>query len=102
MTFIGKILAWLLLIPIYIYRWFISPLIGPACRHTPSCSQYSIDAIKNTGPTRGFILGANRILRCRPGGTHGYDPAPRVWVKRYHPTNTLRGKWKRSNRLKER
>ncbi len=102
MKFFRKIAAFLLLIPIYFYRGFISPLIGPACRHSPSCSQYSIDAIRNTGPLRGLILGTNRILRCRPGGTHGYDPAPIIWVKRYKAGSAWSGKWKRSNRLKER
>ncbi|MEE4116759.1 MAG: membrane protein insertion efficiency factor YidD [Marinilabiliaceae bacterium] len=97
-----KILGTFLLVPIYIYRWFISPLSGPSCRHTPTCSEYAINAIRNTGPLRGLILGTNRFLRCRPGGTHGYDPAPLLWVKRYGAWYTYSGRWKRSKRLKER
>jgi putative membrane protein insertion efficiency factor len=100
MKTIKKILGYFLLIPIYFYKWFISPLSGPSCRHTPSCSTYAVDAIKNLGPLRGLLLGTNRILRCRPGGTHGYDPAPEIWIKRYKAMYTLMGKWPRSNRLK--
>jgi len=101
MKLIKMILGYVLLIPIYFYKWFISPLTGPACRHTPSCSTYAVDAIKNLGPLRGLFLGTNRILRCRPGGTHGYDPAPLIWVKRYRPWNTYFKKWLVSNRLKQ-
>ena len=102
MKFLKKALVYLLLIPVYFYRWFISPLTGPSCRHTPTCSTYAIEAIEQTGPLRGFLLATGRFIRCRPGGTYGYDPAPKVWIKRYNPMATYRGKWKRSNRLKER
>lgn len=97
---IKKILGYFLLIPIYFYRWFISPVLSPSCRHTPTCSSYALDAINSLGPIRGLILGTDRILRCRPGGTHGYDPAPVIWIKRYRPWNTYLRKWPRSNRLK--
>jgi putative membrane protein insertion efficiency factor len=97
---IRKILGKFLLLPIYFYRWFISPLTGASCRHTPTCSQYAIDAISKLGPLRGLLLGTNRFLRCRPGGTHGYDPAPEIWVRRYMPYKSFIGNWKRSNRLK--
>jgi len=53
-----------------------------ACRHIPTCSQYSIDALKIHGPVKGSILGAKRIARCNPWGTHGFDPVPKILVKR--------------------
>ena len=101
MDILKSILGKLLLLPIYLYRWFISPLTGPSCRHTPTCSKYAIDAIRNIGPFRGLLLGTNRFLRCRPGGTNGYDPAPLIWIKRYGAVKALTGEWPRSNRLKQ-
>ena len=97
---IKYVLGKILLVPIYFYRWFISPLTGASCRHTPSCSQYAIDAIRNLGPLHGLWLGTGRFLRCRPGGTHGYDPAPVIWARRYKPLENLLNKPKHSNRLK--
>lgn len=47
------------------------------CRHTPTCSNYMIEAILEYGWYKGFILGMKRILRCRPYGTSGYDPVPK-------------------------
>jgi putative membrane protein insertion efficiency factor len=100
MSRLKKIFVYILLVPLYLYRWFISPLTGPSCRHTPSCSRYAIDALKMHGPLRGFCLAANRIGRCRPGGTHGYDPVPLIHVKKYKPLKSLKGDWPRENRLK--
>jgi putative membrane protein insertion efficiency factor len=52
--------------------------ISPAkCRYTPSCSQYTIEAIKEWGPMRGMAMGFSRILRCNPLGGYGCDPVPR-------------------------
>ena len=100
MKFVSKAAGFLLLLPVYLYRGVISPLTPASCRHTPTCSQYAIDAVRRTGPLRGLILGTNRFLRCRPGGTWGYDPAPLIWIRRYRPINTVTGRWKRCNRLK--
>lgn len=60
------------------YQSCISPFIGAraACRFTPSCSEYTAQAIAKYGPVRGTIMGIRRILRCRPGGGFGYDPVP--------------------------
>lgn len=74
-------LAGLVLIgPIQFYRYFISPMLPPSCRFTPSCSQYAIEAIKTHGPLKGAMLAARRLSRCHPvtwlGGSHGYDPVP--------------------------
>ncbi|MBV9332356.1 MAG: membrane protein insertion efficiency factor YidD [Alphaproteobacteria bacterium] len=69
-----------LIAPIRIYRRFLSPLKAPACRFTPTCSQYAIEAIRVHGPARGLALAARRLLRCHPirwlGGSQGYDPVP--------------------------
>lgn len=61
---------------IKIYQWFISPFFPPACRYTPTCSQYGIEAMKKHGLIKGSLLTIKRISRCHPGGGSGYDPVP--------------------------
>jgi hypothetical protein len=61
---------------IKIYQWVISPLIGPKCRFTPTCSQYAVIALKKYGIFKGGWLTIKRISRCHPWGGHGYDPVP--------------------------
>ena len=56
------------------YKKFISPLLPPACRFLPTCSQYGVQAIEEFGPQKGAILTAWRLLRCSPFGGRGYDP----------------------------
>lgn len=56
------------------YKNFISPLLPPACRFLPTCSQYGVQAIEQFGPTKGAVLTAWRLLRCSPIGGRGYDP----------------------------
>ena len=58
------------------YQYCIRPLLPNACRYTPSCSAYSIEAINKYGAFKGSFLGVKRILRCHPWGGHGYDPVP--------------------------
>ena len=58
------------------YQKFISPLTPPACRYTPTCSQYAIEAIRKYGVLKGCWLAAKRISRCHPWGGSGYDPVP--------------------------
>ena len=59
------------------YQFVISPVIVPSCRHYLTCSEYSIESIKTHGVIRGVYLALKRISRCRPGGTHGFDPVPK-------------------------
>ncbi|MEX1221224.1 MAG: membrane protein insertion efficiency factor YidD [Idiomarina sp.] len=61
---------------IRLYQWLISPLLGPRCRFSPTCSQYAIEAIKNHGMLRGCWLASKRILKCHPGHPGGFDPVP--------------------------
>ncbi len=65
-----------LLVCIRGYQATISPMYGAACRHEPSCSRYMYQAIELHGSLRGVWLGLRRLVRCRPGGSSGYDPVP--------------------------
>ena len=58
------------------YQLSLSGLVGRQCRHLPSCSEYTDEAIQRHGFWPGGWMGAARIYRCRPGGTHGHDPVP--------------------------
>lgn len=71
-----KILAFPFIVLIKLYQWIISPLLGPKCRFTPTCSQYSLEAFKKYGLFKGFWLTVKRLSRCHPLGGHGYDPVP--------------------------
>jgi putative membrane protein insertion efficiency factor len=56
------------------YQYLISPLMGPSCRFTPTCSEYSIQAIDKYGPLKGSWLSIKRISKCHPWGKSGEDP----------------------------
>lgn len=56
------------------YKWAISPLLPPACRFVPTCSEYAIEAVERYGALRGGCMALARILRCHPLGRSGYDP----------------------------
>ncbi len=58
------------------YRFFLSPWLGSACRFTPTCSQYALQALAQHGPATGSYLAARRLLRCHPGCPGGLDPVP--------------------------
>lgn len=68
-------------LPIHFYRYVISPITPASCRHYPTCSEYSLQALKQFGLLKGGLLAANRIARCHPWGTSGYDPVPKIIVR---------------------
>jgi putative membrane protein insertion efficiency factor len=56
------------------YKWAISPLLPPACRFVPTCSEYAMEAVERYGALRGGWMAFARILRCHPFARSGYDP----------------------------
>lgn len=70
----GEIMSQSMIMAIGFYKQFISPLLPPACRFLPTCSQYGVQAIKEFGPTKGVILTAWRLARCSPIGGRGKLP----------------------------
>jgi putative membrane protein insertion efficiency factor len=58
------------------YQLVISPILPSACRYTPTCSSYGIEALKRHGAIKGSVLTIKRIMRCNPWGGHGEDPVP--------------------------
>jgi len=57
------------------YKWALSPLLLPACRYVPTCSEYAMEAIEEYGALRGGLMAMERLLRCHPLARGGYDPA---------------------------
>lgn len=64
----------LLILLIKLYKYLISPILPPSCRFAPSCSEYSIEAIKKYGVFKGGYLSFRRVVRCNPFHPGGYDP----------------------------
>lgn len=62
---------------VQLYRYGISPLIGPRCRFQPTCSSYALEALKNLPFGRALWLIMRRLARCHPWGGCGYDPVPK-------------------------
>lgn len=60
--------------PIKLYQYLISPCLGPRCRFYPSCSHYAVQALEHYGVFKGTWLAVKRILRCHPWSLGGYDP----------------------------
>jgi putative membrane protein insertion efficiency factor len=58
------------------YQLLVSPVLPPACRYLPSCSEYAAEALLEHGALRGSWLAARRLARCHPWGGSGYDPVP--------------------------
>lgn len=76
MRFLNRFISAVLLLLIRVYQVTLSPMLGQSCRYTPSCSNYTVEAIKKHGPFKGGWLGLKRILSCHPWGGSGYDPVP--------------------------
>jgi uncharacterized protein len=71
----------LALLALRVYKRLISPLLPPACRFYPSCSEYAADAIAKHGLICGGILAAKRLIKCNPLHPGGFDPVP----EKLHP-----------------
>jgi uncharacterized protein len=71
-----KLFAYFFTFLIRIYQKLISPILPNACRYTPTCSEYGVQAIQKYGPFKGGWMAIKRISRCHPWGGHGYDPLP--------------------------
>ena len=73
-----KILTYILIVLIKGYKLIISPYLSPSCRYLPTCSEYSIEALKTYGFFKGLLMSLKRILSCHPikylGGGEGFDP----------------------------
>lgn len=83
------IAAFILSVPIHIYRVILSPWLGSNCRYQPSCSAYGLEALKKHGAVKGGYLALRRIFRCHPWGQSGYDPVPdKAPVKKMSPHKT--------------
>ncbi|MCH5233962.1 MAG: membrane protein insertion efficiency factor YidD [Muribaculaceae bacterium] len=66
----------LLIYLVKFYQYAISPHFPAACRYTPTCSAYAVEALKKHGAIKGSWLAMKRIARCHPWGGSGYDPVP--------------------------
>lgn len=66
----------LLIFPIRLYQWTLSPILGRQCKYHPTCSHYTVEALRTHGPLRGVWLGMKRIARCHPFAKGGFDPVP--------------------------
>ena len=70
----NKLLVWLL----RAYQLLLSPMLGQNCRFYPTCSNYSIEAIRTHGAARGSLLALRRVCKCHPWNDGGFDPVPPV------------------------
>ena len=72
LIFLAEPFIWL----VKFYQFAISPLLGSNCRYTPTCSHYTVEALKTHGLITGGWLSIKRIISCNPWGGSGYDPVP--------------------------
>ncbi len=82
MATFSKALQYPFLLIIRIYRYVISPLLGPRCRFYPTCSSYAEEAIKMHGLAKGGWLATKRICRCHPFNEGGVDPVPEKEIQK--------------------
>ena len=76
MKFLLSLPSYLLIALVKFYKNIISPWLPMACRYTPTCSEYAMEALKKHGALNGGWLSIKRILSCNPWGGHGHDPVP--------------------------
>lgn len=69
-------LAYILAVPVRLYRLLFSPWVGHSCRYQPTCSAYTLEALERHGGLKGGYLAVRRICRCHPWGGSGHDPVP--------------------------
>jgi putative membrane protein insertion efficiency factor len=67
-------MKWIAVHLLKFYKYVISPMLPPACRFTPTCSEYTVEAIGRYGFVKGVWLGVKRLSRCHPFSEGGYDP----------------------------
>lgn len=72
----NNVLSWIILGLFHFYKRVVSPWLMPACRYTPTCSEYGIEAVKKYGAFKGTWMALKRLSRCHPWGGHGHDPVP--------------------------
>jgi len=73
---VNKLITYPFVLLIKIYQYTLSPLLPDACRYSPTCSQYGIEALQKHGLLKGLWLTIKRFLRCNPWSGHGHDPVP--------------------------
>jgi putative membrane protein insertion efficiency factor len=71
------------------YQYLLSPFMAPSCRYTPTCSNYSIEAVQRFGFFRGLILSIRRVFSCHPWHEGGYDPVPTSFTLKKIKNNSL-------------
>jgi putative membrane protein insertion efficiency factor len=80
----GQIITMPFVLLVRLYQVALSPLLPSVCRYTPSCSQYTIEALQKRGLIVGGWLSIKRIVSCNPWGGRGYDPVPQKPCKHSH------------------
>ena len=81
----GRVIRSIAVAPIVLYRYLVSPLIPRRCKYEPTCSSYALEAIRQYGILRGFVLAGWRLLRCNPWSYGGYDPVEAQRVFKVRP-----------------
>ena len=79
---LNKIVTFPLILLIRGYQLIVSPMLGSNCRFMPTCSEYALESLKTYGLIKGTYLTIKRIGKCRPWGSHGYDPIPTKMEKK--------------------
>ena len=77
LRYLSKIILFQLIFLIKIYQILLSPILKTNCRYMPTCSEYSIIALKEYGVIKGVYYSIFRIFKCHPFGGSGYDPVPK-------------------------